>query len=586
MLLNDFKNTVDRYSATISCPNDLSEAYKLLNLDASRGCGRDPVTKKLNENIKEALRLDNSGPEKVSKIGLLNLQTELINRYVRCDENPVEYLNILRHIADLFRHDADDFPPFSETGKWEKAIINCKNFNKFSTSTHLISLKDIRRASPKDFDIATSVKELEKMGCKIVLKGPDICVASGFEKVLYELDEKVKTIGGITLAQSLFNHLSKCGKYSTRFERYFITHEAHPFNFEQRPQIPFGFLFNLSVKYPYENLELENSQALLSEIIDLATIISNSYGVQPYNSLAFHFQSGDTMIQFLRDTALWDTIFAIPQCRPSVALDIADNLFSFIDDSCFQSDFGFSKQELSLVSNTIHSIASDHPHFPAIIYHPALSEKLRQVDKNRIQKILDFLSHQTPVNKDYTLVNKDYILTSDYCSIDFFQKPLIKLGATKFLLMNKSWCSPNYFEAVALNLRRLYPDIDTKIGYELEKFLQNKLTEKGISFSTGKYKVDGEEGECDLLIESEEAIVLIECKKKCLTRKAKSGSDIPILINLSKSLLDAQIQAGRTEIILKEKGSITLKAKDGNTKTVNTNDKHIERVALTLHEFG
>jgi hypothetical protein len=582
MLLDDFKNTVDSYSATISS-NNVLEACKQLGIDTSRGYTKHQATRKLYENIKEALKFSKSEQEKISKIKLLKLQSELVYRHILYDENPIEYLKILKIINDSCRPDVNYFPPFSNFNKWEKAIINCKNFNEFDPDIHSVLLENIRDNYTRDFDIAISVKQLIEKGCKIEIKDSVIYITSGLEAVVGELNEKIKTIGGISLVKSLFNHLILRGKYSTRFERYFITHETSMLGFDQKPQIPIGFLLNLSLKYPFENLEIKTCQAILDEIINLAITITNgTYGVQQYSSFEFLFQSGETIIQFFTAIALWDSIFTIPQCRPSSALDICDNLFSFISDDDFKKSLGFTKFELIVVLKELDKIATND-YFPKVIYHSKLCKVLKQIDKNTIQVILDSLSHKSNVNEKY-------ILPSDYSSIDFWRKPLIKLGTTKFLLMNRYWCAPSYFEVIATPLRENFKlhkkDLDSELGRQLEIYLQEKLTAKGIAFETGNYDVDGVHGECDILIESKKAIILIEFKKKVLTSKAKSGADINLLIDLSESILEAQIQAGRTEIILREKTSITLIAKDKSTQTINLNNRRIERIALTQLEFG
>ncbi|MEK0336544.1 MAG: hypothetical protein QQN41_03815 [Nitrosopumilus sp.] len=579
MLLDDFKKTVDLYSANIPSDN-LLQACQQLGIDTTRGYSGHQVTQELYKNIKEALAFDSKATtNRISRTQLLKLQSELVYRHVLCNEDPVEYLITLKVLKDSCRHGVNYFPPFSKTNKWKKAIINCKNYNKFSPSTHSIIFGSIRDDYPKDFDIASSVKQLMEKGCKIEIKNSDIQITSGLEGVVNELDAKVKEIGGITLAKSLFNHLKQKGKYSTRFERYFITRVASGISFDQRPQIPFGYLLNLALKYPVENLKLKNPQKLLDEIIELSITITNgAYGVQHYNYWEYYFQSGETIIQFCTEISLWDSMFSLPQCRPSTALEITDNLFSFIKETVFQNFIGFSRKQLITVSKEIQSISSNLNE-PTIIYHSVICKKIKLIDKDVIQKILNFLSHSNTVNEGY-------LLPSDYSSIDFFRKPLIKLGNTKFLLMDNSWSSPNYFEAVVSNLRNSIPDLDSKIGIQLEVFLQDKLTEKGITFSSGEYRIDGINGECDLLIESDKAVILIEFKKKVLTRKSKSGIDINILLDLSDSILSAQLQAGRTEIFLREKGSIKLRTRDGKAIVVNLNDRQIERVALTQLEFG
>jgi hypothetical protein len=582
-LLAQFKETVDKYSANITSDN-LIDISKQFGIDTTRGYSAHQVSQIIYGKIKESLKIDSEKePEKISRTRLLNLQAELIYRHVLYNEDPVEYIMTLKVINDSCRPDMNYFPPFSDVEKWESAITNCKSYNKFSLTTHKILYDDIRKDYPEDYDIANSVKQLIEKGCTIEIVNSDILITSGMEAVIDELNEKVRTIGGIVLAKSLLNHLTHIGKYSKRFERFFITRETSGVSFDQKPQIPYGFLLNLSLKYPCENLKIIDPQKLLDEIIHLAIIITNgAYGVQPYNFWTFHFQTGDTIIKFCTEIALWDSMFSIPQCRTSTAIEITDKLFSYIDEETFKGTFGFSRQEFIEVLNEIQKMASE-TNMPVIIYYSTISKKLKQIDKETILKILNFLSHSDGVNENYTL-------PSDYSSIDFYLKPLLKQGNTKFLLMNKSWCSPNYFESLATRLRESFKkqkkDLDAELGTQLEIFLQNKLTEKGIIFSTGDYKVGGIAGECDLLIESEKAIVLIEFKKKVLTRKSKSGIDTNILLDLSDSILTAQLQAGRTEIILREQGNITLKAKDGTETIVYFNNRQIERVALTQLEFG
>jgi hypothetical protein len=582
MLLDDFKHAVDSYSATIS-PDNLEQVCQVLEIDTKNGYGRSQVTDKLYQNIQEAIHLNRKDKaNNISRRSFLKLQSDLIYRHVLYNENPVEYLKVLKVIQDSCRQDEDYLSPFSNTMDWEKAVVNAKNYNAFSLNTFSTKLESLRKDYPQDFDIATSIKRLVDKGCKVDIKDSNFHIISGFEAIIEEINEKVKNIGGVVLAQSLFNHLNSHKKYSERFERYFIIREASGNSFDQRPQIPFGFLLNLSLKHLHEKPKIKNLQTQLDEIVDLAIMIANSFGVQQYNFWEFHFQSGETIIQFYTDIVLWDTMFTIPQCRPSVALDICYNLFSFITDNDFQNALGFTRTDFLSVSSEVNNLVTN-VYSPTIVYHSSICKSLKQIDKGKIQTILDLLSHQSDVNKKYNL-------PSDYTSIDFWKKPLIKLGATKFLLMNKSWCAPNYFEAITSPLRTKFKslkrDLDKELGEQLEIYLQHKLTTKGITITGGDYDVDGLHGECDLLIECEKAIILIEFKKKVLTGKAKSGVDIDLLIDLSQSILYAQVQAGRTEIILREKGSITLTEKNGNTQTINLKDRHIERVALTQLEFG
>lgn len=57
---------------------------------------------------------------------------------------------------------------------------------------------------------------------------------------------------------------------------------------------------------------------------------------------------------------------------------------------------------------------------------------------------------------------------------------------------------------------------------------------KGAETCGAGYKADGQEGKRDLVVETSEAIILLEVKKKSLTRRARAGSDIAVLLDLAE----------------------------------------------------
>lgn len=582
MLLDEFKNLVDSLSS-FAIPHDDYEVCRYLDIDTSKGFGRSQITNTLYHRISKALKQETDTEDKIPRKDFLVLQQELIYRHVLYSDNPISYLLVLRVIHDSTRQNGNSFPSFTDAKNWTDAITNCKIYNAFA-DTHKISLTELRNDYAKEFDKAVSAKQLAEKGCEIEIINSEIHIKNGLEKVVEELVEKIREVGGMVVIDFLFNHLLfKNKNYSQRFERYNIVRETSGLSFNHSPQIPFGFLLNLSVKFPFERKISNQTNVKLKEIIELSVVITNGgYGVQHYNFWEFHFQSGDTIIKFCTDIVLWDSMFSILQSRPSIAIEICDNLFSFVSDNAFQEFLGFTKAEFSLVHNLIVGLSSN-VHQPAIIYVSEISKRLKQLGKGKIQRILDLLAHQAQANANY-------LLPSDYSSIDFGSKPLIKLGLTKFLLPNRSWSAPNYFEALATPLRQKLESVgrslNNELGEQLEKFLKAKFEAKGISVCYGDYEVNGIHGECDLLVESEKAIIIIECKTKPLTRKSKAGIDIDLLIDLSDSVLSAQLQAGRTELLLRKNGSIALIAKDGMTFTIDLRDRHIERVALTQLEFG
>jgi hypothetical protein len=133
------------------------------------------------------------------------------------------------------------------------------------------------------------------------------------------------------------------------------------------------------------------------------------------------------------------------------------------------------------------------------------------------------------------------------------------------------------------------------MGDYLERFVKAQLQTLKIKYSYGDYSVDSrkyqtsrQQGECDIIIESDDTIIFIEIKKKPLTNNAKGGCDAAIVADLAGSLLDSQIQLGWHEIIIRSEGYLELTPNNepNNKYRLELNGRSIERVTLTLLDFG
>jgi hypothetical protein len=103
------------------------------------------------------------------------------------------------------------------------------------------------------------------------------------------------------------------------------------------------------------------------------------------------------------------------------------------------------------------------------------------------------------------------------------------------------------------------------------------------SFENAIYDL-GEQGagECDLVYEDEENIILVECKAKPLTRGAMTGIQGDALLDFAGGLFESQAQAIRHERILRSAGSILFL--DGSR--LEFRDRRITRLTVTLLDHG
>lgn len=571
MELPHFKKLVDNSSALI--PSGLEEAYTYLNIPDTTYYLSSNISQNLYEKIRNALSVKETGSTIEAK-KILSLKDELVFRKVLYGERPDKYLQVFKVIRDACSRELKYFPTASEN--WKEAIQFAQDYLKFSPDTFSM-YEDLREEYPKEFDRATAAKRLEQYGCSVKVENSEIII-SNLNPVFADMSKKIENLGGLTLARIIFGYLAE-SLYSNFFERYKVSRLTSTIPHHQSPQIPFGYLLNLCASFPFDKKKTIYSQKQTDDIFNLAKDIAIAVcGSQPYSQWEYILASGDKIVNILTDIALWDSIYSVPQCKPTLALEIAFGIFEHFPDDKFRIEFGHTKREAELVCYKILEQIKD-VNGPVEIDLNKLTKRLYRLKKNKIEKILDIFSHTKSINTNYHE-------PSDYLKIDFNFKPLIKIGKLRYLVMDKSWCAPSYYEAIAAKIRETNKKLDQQLGHPIEDFLHRKFKEKGIVALTGDYTYLGQAGECDFLIESDKSIILIEVKKKPLTRKSKSGNDIDIIIDLSSSVLEAQRQAGRTAIVLMESGSIELKQTDGSTKVVCLNGREIERIALTQLEYG
>lgn len=573
MTLEYFKQLVNETQPKI--PTKLESIYKYLGITENGSYLTSAITDRIYILIRESLFTDNKD-DHIKVVKFLELRDELIFREVLNGDSAKNYLEILNVIKDACRHELKYMHNESCKKQWQQAIQYAADYLKFSPNSYFV-YKTLRDEYPKTYDRAMAAKKLCGLGCTVEIVNAEIII-NGIDELYQNISDRIKKVGGLTFAKFIFNYLGEKA-YSEIFERYKITRSVSTIENDRQPQVPFGYLLNLCVKFPYFTDNRVDNNNEFKHIIDLATNITFSvYGAQPYSQWESVFLDGDKIIKFLTNIALWDSIYSIPQCKPSTALEIAFGIFNPLTDETFERDFGFTRTEIKLVTQKINDQLKSKKG-PFKIDFNELDKKLYRIKRSKIESILDSICHMGAANKEYNE-------PSDYLQIDYNFKPLIKIGKLKYLVMDKSWSSPSYFESIAAKIRESNKNLDQQLGHPMEDFLHDKFKKKGILALTGEYSYLGKEGECDFLIETDKAIILIEAKKKVLTRKSKSGSDIEIILDLSDSILEAQRQAGRTAVVLMDAGSITLRQTDGSTKMIELKGREIERIALTQLEYG
>lgn len=494
---------------------------------------------------------------------LKKIRDHLLLEFFFEDNEPLNPIFVLDAIIDAIREIGNNIVSFDETDLWLNAIVAALDYNVISNIFVKLS-SQLKKDEVRLFNLAKSAKYFKNKGYDINIDEGKVLIAnSGLESIVKEIDDHMRLLGGIKFTSVILNRFSSL--FDHNLKRFQLNRTL---GFGENPLVPVGYLLNLAAKHSNFTEMIDESmwEYYYDYLITLSRHLGVVYNVQPYNNFQLMFKGTSDPIGFIREIALFDSMFTLTQLRPSDVTRILNGLFGEIDQSEMKDELGFNLKELNDVINMIFDLAANN--FLPLVFK---KEHIKYRDETVRDNILNVLS------LDLNEVNNDYILPTDMPNFIF--NPLIKFD-DQFVLLNKSWCSPAFYEALE-NLRRDKWE-NLNLGIEIENFIKTEMGNKNITFTSGHYIIDGVEGDCDIIVESENTIVMIEVKKKALTRASQSGDDVAIILDLSKSLLDSQLQIGKHETILRTNGYIEF----DNGDKLEFLDRTIERISLTLLDYG
>lgn len=559
--IEKYKDLVKNSSASISKGMDITTLYKHYVITNEPGVFlerdvQDYLFKKISENLKS----ENTDDLNLNK--LKELKDHLLLEFFFENKISINLIFILEVIIDAIRTSQSNIVPFDKKRNWQEAIVAALDFNLLSNS-FVKSAEKLQKDFTRTFNLAKSAKYLKNKGYDVKIENARVIIKdSDFKAICNEINNNLRLLGGIKFTHTVLNRLSSL--YDSDLNRFQLNRTV---GFGENPLVPIGYLLNIAAKHTDFTVITDHLMwdCYYRYVIELSVNICAIYDVQPYNYFQLMFKGTNDTIKFIQEIALFDSIFTLKQLRPSDVTRI-NGLFNSIDQNDMLNKLNFNLNQMNDIIERIFNLSKRN-------FLPLIFEKkdLKWSGSSQIlDKMMDVLSY------DLNDVNKDFLLPTD--RPNFLFKPLIKLKE-KYIFLNKSWRSPAFYEALAMEVRGNY---DLDLGTELENLIKVEMNKNNINYQSGHYKFDGEEGDCDIIIESNDTIVLIEVKKKALTRASQSGDDIKLILDLSKSLLDAQLQVGKHEILLRKNGYIRF---DDGTK-LEFNDRTIERIALTLLDYG
>jgi hypothetical protein len=577
MNLESFRRAVD------SCPDeitsllgDLPTLCAYVGLPVESNLARREVSKELYKKIAGAFT---SGHQAVWR-HCRNLRNELIQAHVIDGTALDPYFSILDRLQDALKSNPQIEGDIQ--GDWSAAIRHAYD----NVRIHDWGSNGSReKLHSRAFAVANAAKRLQARGFRISRNGGTITIEAESEKTLVaQIEKLIAVIGGLNVARHIFQQITPA--YDAVQERYHLVRQERPTG-EGSPQIPFGYLLLLAAKHFAGTRPLRDTQENWRNLCLLATDYAAVLDVQGYSPTFWGSMDALALLPYLQELALYDTLFRIPQIRGGDVEKIARGILCDYDFDQ-KRGCGWSLNNALSVIAALLEMSRQH-RGPMRFDLRTLIGACVGLPREIIVGVLEeALCHPPKGANQHFSKPTDAPTKSPGGNLeghDFFLRPLISVDRKSFWLLDRSMCAPACLEALLSILRAYSKTFDDRLGIPIEDFLRAEFHAHQVPTLSGKYVVDDEDGECDIVIETEQAVMFLEIKKKPLTRRAQAGSDAHVLLDLANSLLAAQVQAGWHEVRLRRKGFIDL-TESGVTRRLELKERQIERIAVSLMQFG
>ena len=471
-------------------------------------------------------------------------------------------------------------PGFEQEDVWLRTISLAKDYALVAAPLLKQGSLSVQQTYCREYAVSQGVTYFRERGYAIGIEDarPKVDEAD-LHRIATSIDEDVKALGGAWLVGTIFEINKE--RYDPDMQRFHFVRQYQ--NVPQvkncTPSIPHRYLLNLAAKHCQQRPSLTRAndrQEALERLQEASRHFAALYDVQNYYQMTMPLQSSNTLVDFVQDTALYDSFFVPPQLRASDVPDLIERLFSWVDRRTIRAKLGFDIDSYVFVVRQIL-------HLPNQLMKPTHFHrtKIKLPGGSRSTErdaILSLLSHEQ--------ANAGYLLPNDYAAETFSNRPLVRLPANDFGLLNASWCGAAFYEALFKKLIDIFGQFASdEVGDATEEAVKSYLRLHNVNYKTGEYSVGKARYECDVVVETPKFVIFIEVKKKPLTRNSRSGGKADLFIDLFKSLFDSQIQALRHRVHLTQEGQLTL-SKGSKQHTVYRQDRRIVTISLTTLDYG
>jgi hypothetical protein len=427
------------------------------------------------------------------------------------------------------------------------------------------------RHDPRHEEVAGAIGRLRAAGYKISLRyGRPWMSPSNLAKATSKISELLAPIGLKTVFENLATQMRRDGIYD--FNQYLL---GRRYQATGRPaSFPYGFLVQLAAKLPDDPVFATDPAANWKEAVLLARDLVTALDIEPQNQFWTISLAPKRLDALLREVGLYDHLFGLRQWSLWFAPFMLKHFFGAEFDARLTEVRGWTI-EVKLCEAVVLKTKTD----PARLTRADL--RSTGLSDSRLDVLLPHFVH-TPGR-----VNAGYGSPLSAESSDLMFRPLIEGSDGSFVVPLASIAGPAFYEAAITAVRPALPKskVTHLAGDGTERVILAIFELAGLSPTLvgAKYNVGKpDEGECDLVFESDTHIVLLECKAKALTRAAMAGAPEAALEVYVGGVLNAQSQCLQHERLLRTKGRIDFEG----GRRLDCRDREIVRLSVTLLDHG
>ncbi len=432
----------------------------------------------------------------------------------------------------------------------------------------------------RQIEAGRAARRLMDTGFTVTLADGTLGATSDERKKLDRaIQKRAADLGGLRVAESVLSLANQF--YDERCDRYVIPKLVSNRPVTRSPSYPIGYLLDLALETLAEPECKDPATTDIKALFDTARDYIALFEVEPYSIGDFSCACLEDLLAMLPRLLAFDRWFDRRQMRPSLVCDLLRGCFDDSWSGAVQAPrerklFKFEGFHIAL--ETIIT-SSDGHRGPAIFGLFGLHEAIVSAGATsyEVPAILMALSHP-PKHADQDDEETVYSINNAY------ENPFTRLGEQLHLADIRFFGEAAYHAAsnayaLASNkpLREAYSDI----GSRFERHVRDSFAKHSIALTSHFYGPKSSRSEIDGVLQTSKGVLLVEIKKHELSASGRSGDTIRAIRDFVITILKAQSQALRLEVMLL-KGAVRLSG-IGKVRIV---DETIENVTIVPFSFG